>query len=82
MEKEQIMQQVNAIFIDVLENPDIHIDANTKADDVAEWDSLHHIQLVVAIEKHFKVKFTTREILNWRNVGDLCSSVSAKLSAK
>lgn len=80
MEKEQILKDVNEIFCDVLDNEDITIDYNTSAPDIEEWDSLSHIQLVVAIEKHFKVRFTASEISGWGNVGEMISSLDKKLN--
>jgi len=78
MEQAQILQQINNVFIDILENDDIKLTRATTAKDIDEWDSLNHIQLVVAIEKKFKVKFTTGEIYKWNNVGDMVDSILAK----
>ncbi len=78
MEKSQILDEVQAIFRDVLDNEDIVLASETTADDIEEWDSLTHIQLIVAIEKHFKIRFTSREILSWQNVGQLIDSIAAK----
>ena len=78
---EEILKQVNEIFKDVLDNDDIVIKESTTADDIEEWDSLSHIQLIVAIEKHFKVRFTTAEITSYRNVGELCEGIRKKLAA-
>lgn len=80
MDTNQIIEQVNVIFIDVLDNDDIRITESTSAADIEEWDSLTHIQLVVAIEKHFKVKFTSSEIRDWKNVGDMAGTISKKIS--
>lgn len=77
---EDVLKQFNEIFIDVLDEEDIEINESTTADDVDEWDSLTHIQLVVAIEKHFKVKFTTSEIESYSNVGEMCKGVMQKLN--
>ena len=78
MDKNQIMTEVQEIFRDVLDNEDIELTPETMADDIEEWDSLSHIQLIVAIEKHFKVKFTSKEILSWKNVGEIVDCISTK----
>jgi len=80
MEKPEILAIINTIFIDVLDNDDIVLTYDTTANDVEDWDSLNHIQLVVAIEKKFKVRFTTQEIQSWDNVGSIVNSVVAKLN--
>ena len=79
-EVEDIIKNVNKIFIDVLDNEDILITAGTTAADIEEWDSLSHIQLVVAIEKHFKIRFTSLEIQNFKNVGEMCLAIQSKLN--
>ncbi len=79
MERSAILEKLNGIFTDVLDNDDIRINETSTANDIEEWDSLTHIQLVVAIEKSFKVKFTTYEIQIWKNVGDMVNSIQAKL---
>jgi acyl carrier protein len=78
MTKEEILKIVNEIFVDVLDNPNIVIDLNTTANDVEDWDSLNHIQLVVAIEKRFNVRFKSNEIRNWENVNEMIESILAK----
>lgn len=78
MDKKQILEEVQEIFRDVLDNEDIELTPATMADDIEEWDSLSHIQLIVAIEKHFKVKFTSKEILSWKNVGEMIDCISTK----
>ncbi|WP_127129273.1 acyl carrier protein [Pseudoflavitalea rhizosphaerae] len=81
MEQQQILEKLNEIFVDVLDNEDIRLTETTTAADIEEWDSLYHIQLVVAIEKHFKIKFTASEIQSWKNVGDMTNAVKTKLAA-
>jgi acyl carrier protein len=78
--KEEILSQVNTIFRDVLENDKLEIKEETTGDDVEEWDSLTHLQLVIAIEKHFKIRFTSSEIINFNNVGEMCEGILKKLS--
>jgi acyl carrier protein len=78
MEKSEILKQVNAIFIDVLDDEDIVLTYETNADEVEDWDSLNHIQLVVAVEKHFKIRFTSQEIQSWNNVGEMLDCILKK----
>jgi acyl carrier protein len=78
MEKGDILKAVNLIFIDTLDDENIILSYETVADDVEEWDSLNHIQLVVAIEKHFKIRFTAREIQSWQNVGEMIDCILTK----
>ncbi|MEP7142736.1 MAG: acyl carrier protein [Ferruginibacter sp.] len=78
MERNVIMKQVNDIFIDILDNEEIVIGETTQASDVEDWDSLTHIQLVVAIEKHFKIRFTSKEIQSWNNVGEMVNCIQKK----
>lgn len=78
MSRADILKEIIAIFIDVLDNEDILLDDSTQAKDVDDWDSLNHIQLVVAIEKHFKIRFTSKEIQSWDNVGEMLNCIQEK----
>jgi acyl carrier protein len=82
MTTEEIIAQLNPIFKNVMDNDDIVVTYQTTAKDIEEWDSLTHIQLVVAVEKHFKVRFGSSEITAFKNVGEMVDSVRSKLAAK
>lgn len=80
MERKEILEKLDVIFNDVLDpEKEVHLNERSCADDIEEWDSLSHIQLVVAIEKAFKIKFTSREIMKWRNVGEMVDTMLEKL---
>lgn len=78
MDRMETLAQVQDIFRDILDDEDIVLNDSTTADDVDGWDSLTHIQLIVAIEKQFKIKFTSKEILSWRNIGEMLDSIASK----
>jgi acyl carrier protein len=82
MDANTILKAVNDIFIDVLDENDILLKRETTAKDVEDWDSLNHIQLIISIEKHFKVRFTTQEIRGWENVGAMCDSIEIVVNKK
>lgn len=79
MERKIIFEKLNEIFIDVLDLDECELTEESSADDIEEWDSLSHIQLIVAIEKAFKIKFTSLEIMKWANVGEMVNSMEEKL---
>lgn len=80
MERKEIFNRLNEIFIDVLDLDEVELTDETSANDIEEWDSLSHIQLIVAIEKAFRIKFTSLEIMKWRNVGEMVDSMETKLN--
>jgi acyl carrier protein len=78
MDRNEIFKHVNEVFIDVLDDESIVLSEETTANDVDDWDSLNHIQLVVAIEKLFKIRFSSKEIQSWKNVGEMISCIQGK----
>lgn len=78
MNREQILLKIKEVFIDVLDDESIVLNDNTSADDIEDWDSLSHIQLVVGIEKAFNVRFTSSEIQEWKNIGEMIDCMAKK----
>ena len=74
----EILKQVQEIFRDQLDDDSIILTSESTANDVEGWDSLTHIMLVVAIEKHFKIKFTSTEILSWKDISEMITSIMRK----
>ena len=78
MERNEIFEKLNEIFVDVLDLNEVKLTDETSANDIEEWDSLSHNKLIDAIEKEFKVKFTSKEIMSWKNVGEMVDCILAK----
>ena len=75
-------EAVADIIRDVLDQPDVTLARDTTADSVEGWDSLNHINIVVATEQRFGIKFKTAEIEMLRNFGDFVDLVENKRRAK
>jgi acyl carrier protein len=76
----ETLNEVKKIMSEVFYVDDLDVTESTTADDVAEWDSLSHIRLIVAVERKFKIKFKNSEIESLKNVGDLVKMIEAKVS--
>jgi len=80
MELTEIIKQVNEIFIKLFEDNSIVLNEFSNTSDIEAWDSLNHIQVITAVEKHFKIRFDLNELLNFQNIGDLCRGVQSKMN--
>lgn len=79
MERKEIFDKMEEIFTDIMDLKDIKLNDETSADDIEEWDSLNHIQIIVAIEKAFGIKFSSQEMITWKNVGDMVDCIQNKI---
>ena len=79
MEQYEIIKEVNKIFIDIFEDKSIVLNENTTTSDIEAWDSLNHIQMITAVEKYYKIRFELNDLLNFKNVGDLCRGIQGKI---
>ncbi len=76
------MQDLQIIFSDVLDLPDLCLTAESNASNVEGWDSLAHINLVVAIEKRYNIKFALAELRDLNNVGEMADLIIKKTSSQ
>lgn len=79
---DNILEELQSIFRDVLDQPNLVLTRASNASNVDDWDSLAHINLVVSIEKHYKIKFALGELQELKDVGDMIDLVKVKLAAK
>jgi len=77
-----LTERLTNVFRTVFDNDTIELKPELTADDVDEWDSLSHINLMIAIELEFDIEFAQSEIQNFANVGELMANIEAKLAAK
>lgn len=78
MTKEAIYETLDKVFQDVFDDDTITVHADTTANDIEDWDSLEHINLVVAIEEAFGMKFKMAEVTGMKNVGEMVDIIEAR----
>ncbi len=71
MTREEVYERLNEVFREVFDDEDITVNDETTADDIEDWDSLEHINLVNAIEEEFDMKFNMGQIVSMKNVGEM-----------
>ena len=79
MTREELFDGVQDIFRDIFDEDDMVIEDKTNSDDVEEWDSLNHINLVSAIEKEFEIRFALGELMALKDVGAMIDLMVEKL---
>jgi acyl carrier protein len=82
MESAEIYEQLTGVFRDVLNDESLRLTPELTAADVPQWDSFNHINIVVATEERFGIKFRTAELEQLRNVGQFVDLIGRKLTAK
>lgn len=80
--QQDIYPKLTSIFRDVFDDDALDLRPGLTAADVPEWDSFNHINLIVAIESKFGVKFQTAELESMQTVGHLADLVQGKLAAQ
>ena len=75
----ELIKRLNAIFREVFDDEDIVIAPELTANDIDGWDSLSHVNLIVTIESRFGIRFSQKELLTFKNVGDLLNCIASKL---
>lgn len=79
MTREEVYEKLNEVFQDEFDDEELTVNDATTAADIEDWDSLEHINLVVAVEKKFNVKFNIGEVNAMKNVGEMVDYIIQKL---
>jgi acyl carrier protein len=78
MSEPEIYRTLTAIFRDVFLRDDLVLTAALSARDVADWDSFKQIEIIIAAQEHYRIKFSTRELDSLNTVGDLVRLIAGK----
>ena len=82
METNEILEKVSQIFRKILKNETLLFTLETTAQDIDEWDSLNHTILLLETQKYFDVKFKLKEVMQFKNMGDMCLVIKQRLNEK
>lgn len=78
MTRQEIFEKLNEVFADVFDE-DVVVTDRTTADDIADWDSLTHITLISEVEDTFGMKFSMKDVLGMKNVGEMADIIQKNI---
>ncbi len=79
MSREEVYEKLNEVFRDVFDDESIEVHDETTAEDIEDWDSLEHINLIVAVENKFHMKFKMSEVTGLKNVGEMVDLILGRI---
>lgn len=79
MTREDVFKTLNEVFQDVFDDETITVNASTTSEDIEEWDSLEHINLIAAVEQEFGMKFTMGQVVTMKNVGEMADIIIGRI---
>lgn len=82
MNREQVIERLTGVLREVFDDDHLVAHPDLTASDVADWDSLNHIRLIVTVEKAFGVKFKFSEASGFANIGEMAEAVVAHLTRR
>lgn len=77
MTREEVYERLNRVFRDVFDDETIELNDTTTSDDIEDWDSFEHINLVVAVEDEFAFKIPMGKVITMKNVGEMVDIILA-----
>ena len=79
MTREAVFETLNEVFRDVFDDESISVTENTTSNDIEDWDSLEHINLLAAVEQEFGVKSNMGQVVSMKNVGEMADIIISQL---
>jgi acyl carrier protein len=80
MDKTKIYAELQDIFAEVFMRDDILLSASLSAKDVAGWDSIKQVEIIMETEQRFGVRFASNEVDSFRNVGDIVATLMRRVA--
>ena len=80
MSKTEILKTINGILCDIFNDPELVVTETTSAQNIERWDSITHVNILMTVERTFKIRFSLGEIKQLRNVGEMITLISQKTS--
>lgn len=78
MNKKEIVKRLTEVFRDIFDDDSIVITEKTTANDIDDWDSIEHINLIGAVEEEFSMRFKMREVSGMKNVGEMINIIAER----
>ena len=79
MTREAVYETLNEVFRDVFDDESIEVSDSTISDDIEDWDSLEHINLIAAVEQEFGIKFNMGQVVTMKNVGEMVDIILSQI---
>lgn len=75
MTREEVFERLNKVFQEVFDDETIEVNDDTTSEDIDDWDSFEHINLIVAVEEEFSIKIPMRKVVTMKNVGEMADII-------
>ena len=75
MTREEVFERLNKVFQEVFDDETIEVNDDTTSEDIDDWDSFEHINLIVAVEEEFSIKIPMGKVVTMKNVGEMADII-------
>lgn len=79
MTRDEVFITLNEVFRDVFDDEEITVNEATTSEDIEDWDSLEHINLIAAVEQEFGMKFSMGQVVTMKNVGEMADIILSQI---
>ena len=75
MTREEVFERLNKVLQEVFDDETIEVNDDTTSEDIDDWDSFEHINLIVAVEEEFSIKIPMGKVVTMKNVGEMADII-------